>query len=52
MADHAITVTERLAGFRQMLQDILIVNSTLVSQAQNEEMTKLTEASIAQGDEV
>ncbi len=52
VADHAITVTERVAGFRQMLQDILIVNSTLVSQAQNEEMTKLTEASIAQGDEV
>ncbi|MFF3669275.1 magnesium and cobalt transport protein CorA [Microtetraspora malaysiensis] len=52
VADHAITVTERVAGFRQMLQDILIVNSTLVSQAQNEEMTKLTAASIAQGDEV
>ncbi|WP_231515521.1 magnesium and cobalt transport protein CorA [Herbidospora cretacea] len=52
VADHAITVTERVAGFRQMLQDILIVNSTLVSQAQNEEMTKLTSASIAQGDEV
>ncbi|WP_246238393.1 magnesium and cobalt transport protein CorA [Acrocarpospora corrugata] len=52
VADHAIIVTERVAGFRQMLQDILIVNSTLVSQAQNEEMTKLTAASIAQGDEV
>jgi magnesium transporter len=35
-----------------MLQDILVVNSTLVSQQQNEEMTKLTAASIAQGDEV
>ncbi|GLW96884.1 magnesium transporter CorA [Microtetraspora sp. NBRC 16547] len=52
VADHAITVTERVAGFREMLQDILIVNSTLVSQAQNEEMTKLTAASIAQGNEV
>ncbi|GII27254.1 magnesium transporter CorA [Planotetraspora mira] len=52
VSDHAITVTERVAVFRQMLQDILIVNSTLVSQAQNEEMTKLTAASIAQGDEV
>ncbi len=52
VSDHAITVTERVAGFRQMLQDILIVNSTLVGQAQNEEMTRLTSASIAQGDEV
>ncbi len=52
VSDHAITVTERVAGFRQMLQDILVVNSTLVSQQQNEEMTKLTAASIAQGDEV
>ncbi|MBP2705748.1 magnesium and cobalt transport protein CorA [Microbispora sp. RL4-1S] len=52
VADHAITVNERVSAFRQMLQDILIVNSTLVSQQQNEEMTKLTGASIAQGDEV
>lgn len=52
VSDHVITVTERVAGFRQMLQDILVVNSTLVSQQQNEEMTKLTAASIAQGDEV
>jgi magnesium transporter len=52
VSDHVITVAERLAGFRQMLQDILIVNSTLVSQAQNEEMTKMTAASISQGDEV
>ena len=29
-----------------MLQDILAVNSTLVTQAQNEEMARLTEASI------
>ncbi|MBO3747897.1 magnesium and cobalt transport protein CorA [Streptosporangiaceae bacterium NEAU-GS5] len=52
VSDHVITVTERVSGFRQMLQDILIVNSTLVSQAQNEEMTKMTAASISQGDEV
>lgn len=45
VSDHAITVTERVSGFRQMLQDILIVNATLVSQAQNKEMA-------AQGDEV
>nr|WP_242659501.1 magnesium/cobalt transporter CorA [Thermostaphylospora chromogena] len=52
VADHAITVVERVDGFRQLLQDILVVNSTLVSQAQNAEMTKLTEASYTQSEEV
>jgi magnesium transporter len=52
VADHAITVTERVAGFRQMLQDILVINATLVNQQQNEEMAKMTEASIRQGEEV
>ncbi|MGH3387385.1 MAG: magnesium and cobalt transport protein CorA [Actinomadura sp.] len=52
VADHATTVTERVDGFRQMLQDILTVNATLVSQAQNEEMKLLTQASFAQNEEV
>ena len=38
VTDHATTVVERVDGFRQMLQDILTVNATLVTQAQNEEM--------------
>jgi magnesium transporter len=38
VTDHATTVVERVDSFRQMLQDILTVNATLVSQAQNEEM--------------
>ena len=42
VADHATTVVERVDGFRQMLQDILTVNATLVSQAQNEETKHLT----------
>lgn len=50
--DHAITAMERVASFRQMLQDILVINSTLITQAQNEEMAKMTEASIRQGEEV
>jgi magnesium transporter len=50
--DHATTVVERVDGFRQMLQDILTVNATLVSQAQNEEMKHLTRASYAQNEEV
>jgi magnesium transporter len=52
VADHATTVTERVAGFRQNLSDILTVNATLVSQAQNEEVRRLTEASIDQNEEV
>jgi magnesium transporter len=52
VADHATTVTERVAGFRQSLSDILTVNATLVNQAQNEEVKRLTEASIAQNEEV
>ena len=45
-------MTERVAGFRQNLSDILAVNATLVNQAQNEEVKRLTEASIAQNEEV
>jgi len=52
VADHATTVTERVAGFRQSLSDILTVNATLVNQAQNEEVKRLTEVSIAQNEEV
>ncbi len=39
-------------GFRQMLSDILTINATLVSQAQNEEMKHLAEISFAQNDQV
>jgi magnesium transporter len=52
VADHATTVAERVAGFRQMLADILTVNATLVNQAQNEEIKRLTEASYDQNEEV
>ncbi|TDQ53420.1 magnesium and cobalt transport protein CorA [Actinorugispora endophytica] len=52
VADHATTVAERVDAFRQMLGSILAVNATLVSQAQNEEMRLLTEASYAQSEEV
>jgi magnesium transporter len=50
--DHATTVAERVDTFRQMLADILAVNATLVTQAQNEEMKALAEASNAQNDEI
>jgi magnesium transporter len=52
VADHATTVIERVAGFRQNLTDILAVNATLVNQAQNEEIKRLTEASFDQNEEV
>jgi magnesium transporter len=52
VADHATTVTERVAGFRQNLTDILAVNATLVNQAQNEDVRRLTEASFQQNEEV
>jgi magnesium transporter len=39
-----------VAGFRQMLQDILTVNATLVGQAQDEELKGLTEASYTQNE--
>ena len=45
-------MAERVAGFRQNLSDILTVNATLVSQAQNEEIKRLTEASYEQNEEV
>ena len=52
VADHATTVAERVDGFRQNLSDIMTVNATLVNQAQNEEVKRLTEASFAQNEEV
>jgi magnesium transporter len=50
--DHAIEVTERVAGFKDLFQNILSVNLTLVGLQQNEEVKALSEASIRQNDEV
>ena len=44
--DHVLQVTERVEGFRELLSNILEVNLTLVSLAQNEETKNLTRASI------
>jgi magnesium transporter len=52
VADHATTVVEQVDSFRGMLADILTVNATLVTQAQNEEMQRLAEASNAQNEEL
>ncbi len=52
VADHATTVVERVDDFQKLLTSILTVNATLVTQAQNEEMKNLTEASYAQNEEI
>ncbi len=50
--DHAVRVVERTDAFRVLLHSILTVNATLVGQRQNEETQRLTEASLAQNEEV
>ncbi len=52
VADHATRALERIGGFRELLTNILTVNSTLVAQRQNEEMTRLTEAGYEQNEQV
>jgi magnesium transporter len=50
--DHAIHVQEQVSGFRELLQNVLSVNLAVVGLRQNEEMKAMTEASMAQNDEV
>jgi magnesium transporter len=50
--DHAIRVVEQADSFRVLLQNALSVHTTLVGQQQNDEMRSLTEASLAQNEEV
>ena len=52
VADHNTQILERLDSLKQLLQNILTVNATLVGQQQNEEMRSLTEASFQQNEEV
>ncbi len=40
--DHAIRIIERADGFRQILQNALTVHTTLVGQAQNDEVKKIS----------
>ncbi|GAA4924965.1 magnesium transporter [Actinomycetospora succinea] len=52
VADHTAQVSESADNFRQLLGNILQVNAALVGQRQNEEMRRLSETSLAQGEEV
>jgi magnesium transporter len=50
--DHTLRVVERGDSFRQLLDNALIVHSTLVTQRQNVETRLLSETSLAQSEEV
>ncbi|MEO6826122.1 MAG: magnesium and cobalt transport protein CorA [Microbacteriaceae bacterium] len=49
--DHVLRIAERADSFRILLQNALTVQSTLVTQRQNDEMRRLTEASLAQNEQ-
>ncbi len=50
--DHTLRTVERVDAFRAVLQNALTVQSTLVTQAQNEEMRNLARTSVTQGEQV
>ena len=50
--DHVLRTVERADVFRFLLQNALTVHSTLVTQGQNDEMRRLSEASLTQNEEV
>ncbi|WP_165064975.1 magnesium and cobalt transport protein CorA [Marisediminicola senii] len=49
--DHVLHITDRAASFRILLENALTVHSTLVTQQQNDEMKRLSEASLEQNEE-
>lgn len=50
--DHAVRVIERTDSFRELLTNILTANAAQVAQRQNEEITRLTEATYQQSEQV
>ncbi|WP_210506183.1 magnesium and cobalt transport protein CorA [Naasia sp. SYSU D00057] len=50
--DHAIRSSERADAFRSLLDNALLTNTTLVTEQQNNEMRRLSETSLAQGEQV
>lgn len=50
--DHVLKIVERADGFRAVLENALTVQATLVTQRQNDEVRKLSQASIEQGEQV
>jgi magnesium transporter len=50
--DHTIRIAERAGSFRTILDNALTVASTIVARRQNDEMRRMTEESIRQGDQM
>jgi len=50
--DHAVRVSERTDSLRQLLNNMLMANATQVAQRQNDEITRLTEATYEQSEQV
>jgi len=50
--DHVLQTVTRADSFRALLQNALTVQSTLVTQEQNEEMRRMSRTSIEQGEQV
>ncbi|GAA2149101.1 magnesium and cobalt transport protein CorA [Glycomyces algeriensis] len=50
--DHTVRITERIDSFRELLNNMLSANATVVAQRQNEEMRRMTETSLAQNEEI
>ncbi|MGN8027365.1 magnesium and cobalt transport protein CorA [Microbacterium sp. 22242] len=50
--DHILNLSERVATFRANLDNALTVEATIVARRQNEEMRRMTEESMRQGEEV
>lgn len=49
--DHVIRISEQADSFRTLLQNALTVHSTLTAERQNDEMRRLSEASLEQNEE-
>jgi magnesium transporter len=50
--DHCIRTAERVESYRSLLENALLTSATLVTESQNEEMRRLSETSLAQGEQV
>ena len=50
--DHALRIVERAAGFRAILENALILHSTLVTQRQNDSMAEMTKFGLTQNEQV
>jgi magnesium transporter len=50
--DHVVAVLEKTESFRELLMNVLTANAALVGQRQNEEITRLSEASYQQNEQV